>query len=82
MMVDKERRRPLTPQQAALRRELNEAQILTLVGLENFGWELKFVRRPMFQSSVPVVFDSDRKKYAVLEADGTLNENPGFKIRD
>jgi len=81
-MVDKERRRPLTPQQAALRRELNEAQILTLVGLENFGWELKFVRRPMFQSSVPVVFDSDRKKYAVLEADGTLNENPGFKIRD
>jgi len=82
MMVDKERRRPLTPQQAALRRELNEAQILTLVGLENFGWELKFVRRPTFQSSVPVVFDSDRKKYAVLEADGTLNENPGFKIRD
>jgi len=72
----------LTPQQAALRRELNEAQILTLVGLENFGWELKFVRRPMFQSSVPVVFDSDRKKYAVLETDGTLNENPGFKIRD
>ena len=81
-MIDQERRRPLTPQQAALRRELNEAQILTLAGLENFGWELKFVRRPMFQTSVPVVFDSDRKKYAVLEADGTLNENPGFKIRD
>jgi hypothetical protein len=40
------------------------------------------VRRPMFQASVPVVFDSDRKQYAVLEADGTLNENPGFKIRD
>jgi len=81
-MVDKERRRILTPQQAALRRELNEVQILTLAGLENFGWELKFVRRPLFQTPVPVVFDSDRKKYAVLEADGTLNENPGFKIRD
>jgi hypothetical protein len=81
-MVDKERRRSLTPQQAALRRDLNEAQLLTLAGLENFGWELKFVRRPMFQQSVPVVFDGDRKKYAVLENDGTLNENPGFKIRD
>jgi hypothetical protein len=81
-MPDKERRRPLTPQQAALRRELNQAQLLTLAGLENFGWELKFVRRPMFQAAVPVVFDADRKQYAVLEADGTLNENPGFKIRD
>ena len=81
-VVEKERRRSLTPQQVALRRELNEAQILTLAGLENFGWELKFVRRPLFQAAVPVVFDSDRKQYAVLELDGTLNENPGFKIRD
>ena len=81
-MVDKERRHALTPQQIALRRELNEAQSLTLASLESFGWELKFVRRPMFQKPVPVVFDGDRKKYAVLEADGTLNENPGFKIRE
>jgi hypothetical protein len=82
LMVDKERRRALTPQQIALRRELNEAQNLTLASLEAFGWELKFIRRPMFQAPVPVVFDGDRKTYAVLEADGTLNENPGFKIRE
>ena len=81
-MPDKERRRAEKAQQAALRRELNVAQQLTLSGLEQFGWELKFVRRPMFQASIPIVFDSDRKKYAVLEEDGTLNENPGFKIRD
>ena len=81
-MADKERRGKLTPQQAALRRELNEAQLLTLAGLENFGWELKFVRRPMFQQPVPVIFDGDRKKFAVLETDGSLNENPGFKIRE
>jgi hypothetical protein len=80
-MVDKERRRNLSPQQIALRRELNEAQQMTLASLEPFGWELKFVRRPMFQAAIPVVFDGDRKKFAVLEADGTLNENPGFKIR-
>jgi hypothetical protein len=81
-MVDKERRRNLSPQQVALRRELNEAQVLTLASLEPYGWELKFVRRPMFQASVPIVFDADRKKFAVLEPDGTLNENPGFKIRE
>ena len=81
-MVDKERRRSLTPQQVALRRALNEAQNLTLASLESFGWELKFVRHPMFQAPVPVVFDADRKKFAVLEPDGTLNENPGFKIRE
>lgn len=81
-MVDKERRRLAKAQQAALKRELNEAQNLTLASLEPFGWELKFVRRPMFQASIPVVFDGDRKKYAVLEPDGSLNENPGFKIRD
>ena len=81
-MVDKERRHELKAQQAALRRELNDLQMLTLSGLERFGWELKFVRRPMFQDAIPVVFDGDRKKYAVLEPDGTLNENPPFKIRD
>jgi len=49
--------------------------------LEAFGWELKFIRRPLFQTPVPVVFDSDRKKFAVLEPNGKLNENPGFEIR-
>jgi hypothetical protein len=81
-MTDKERRHAEKALQAALRRDLNVMQQLTLSGLEQFGWELKFVRHPMFQAAIPVVFDSDRKKYAVLEEDGTLNENPSFKIRD
>jgi len=60
---------------------LNEDQRMTLVELEHFGWALKFVRRPLFQPSIPVVFDADRKRYAVLETDGSLNEQPGFDIR-
>lgn len=64
-----------------LRALLNDDQRMTLAELERFGWELKFVRRPMFQPSIPVIFDADRKTYAVLEADGTLNEYPGFEIR-
>ena len=64
-----------------LRRDLNQDQQIALAELEKYGWELKFIRRPMFQQAIPVVFDSDRKSYAVLLPDGTLDHNPGFNIR-
>ena len=63
-------------------RQLNEAQRLTLIDMERFGWELKFIRRPMFQQAVAVIFDPDRKNFAVLQEDGKLNEDPGFDIRN
>ena len=64
-----------------LESELNEAQLMTLRSLETFGLELKFIRRPLFQPPVPVVFDASREKFAILEEDGTLNENPDIEIR-
>ncbi|MDE2408651.1 MAG: hypothetical protein KGL91_12430 [Xanthomonadaceae bacterium] len=75
--------RRTTPHQLSreLRRELNEAQIDTLAGLERFGWELKFIRKPLFKESIPVIFDGDRKVFAILEPDGKLNEHPSFPIR-
>jgi hypothetical protein len=66
---------------ARLRALLNEAQRDKLAELERFGWSLKFVRRPLFQPSVPVVVDGDRKTFAVLEPDGSMTEQPGFDIR-
>lgn len=66
----------------AMERELNQDQLITLRELERYGWELKFVRRPQFKPSIPIVFDSDRRKFAVLKEDGTLDENPGFEIRN
>jgi len=80
-MTDSERRFNEPPLPRALERDLNQDQIATLRSLEAFGWELKFVRRKLFQPPVAVIFDGDRKKFAVLEADGSLNENPGFEIR-
>ena len=44
-----ERRSTMTQLSRTLRRELNEAQIDTLAGLERFGWELKFIRKPLFK---------------------------------
>lgn len=81
-MVDKERRSGARPVPVRMLRDLNEAQRLTLASLEKFGWELKFVRRPMFMPAVPVVFDPDQKKFAVLEDDGSLNEAAAIKLRD
>lgn len=80
-MPDRERRQAPSAPSRALERLLNPAQLDTLRSLEHFGWELKFVRKPLFQKPVPVVFDGDRRSFAVIEEDGTLNETPAFTIR-
>ena len=79
--MDKERRKNLKPLVNAMSRELNPTQAAALAELEHFGWELKFIRHQLFQDAQPVVFDPDRTHYAVLRADGSLDEHPKFKIR-
>ena len=80
-MTESERRKDESRSTRDMRAELNDAQRDTLSELERYGWQLKFIRRPIFQPSVPVVFDGDRKTYAVLEKDGGLNDHPPFDIR-
>lgn len=81
-MSDRERRSPGDPEGAAkLRAGLTQAQLTTLQTMEQFQWTLRFVRRPLFLAPIPVLFNRDGSRYAVLEADGSINENPGFKIR-
>jgi hypothetical protein len=60
---------------------LNDEQSLALRKVENFGWELAFVRRPLFEDPVPVVVSPDRRQYAVIEADGGLNHAPDIRLR-
>lgn len=67
---------------AGLREGLKPAQLDALATLEQFGWTLRFVRRPMFLDPIPVVFHANGQRFVVLEVDGSLNENPDFKIRD
>ena len=80
-MPQSERRKDEHHSSRELRSELNQAQLETLATLERYGWSLKFERHPLFQPSVPVVFDGARDKFGVLEADGSLNEHPPFDIR-
>ena len=81
-MADRERRNDDKKTGRELKAQLNEDQRWALGELERFGWELKFIRRPPFQPPIPVIFDGDRKSWAVLREDGTLDENPGFDIRE
>ena len=81
-MSGAERRKAITAQdQVSLRAGLTPAQLDALVTLEQFSWTLRFVRRPMFHAPIPILFSPDGQRFVVLEADGAINENPGFKIR-
>ncbi|WP_235578528.1 hypothetical protein [Pseudoxanthomonas sp. Root65] len=77
-----ERRKAAAAQQAdALRAGLTPAQLMTLEALEIFQWRLAFVRRPLFQTPIPVLFDREETRYVVIEEDGTLNEQPTLQLR-
>jgi len=81
-MSERERRSSIIQEDTSeLKAGLTPQQLATLHTMEQFHWKLRFVRRPMFMAPIPIVFHRDGVRFAVLEADGTINENPGFKIR-
>ena len=60
---------------------LNEDQQAQLQTIERFGWNLKYIRRPIFQDPVVIVMNPDIGSVAVVENDGSLNQQPGIEIR-
>lgn len=64
-----------------LGRYLNESQLLALRSLENFGWHLWFVRRPLFMQPIVVVSNAEATQHAQLEDDGTVNLKPSIQLR-
>jgi hypothetical protein len=79
--MDSERRKGDMPIPDSLEGTLNEAQLIALPALERFGWELRFVRRPLFQEAVPVVCNAEGTMVGVLEEDGRLNLQLAVQIR-
>lgn len=75
-------RRQLSIDQAALRQGLTPEQLAAAETLEHFGWQLRFVRRPLFRDPVPVLFDRSGERYVVLQGDGSLDESQTLKLRD
>ncbi|MDO3388277.1 hypothetical protein QWI17_20695 [Gilvimarinus sp. SDUM040013] len=60
---------------------LNDLQVLALSHMECFGWQLMFIRRPLFQDPIAVVVDDQGTKVGVLESDGQVNLEPNIQLR-
>lgn len=60
---------------------LTEEQMLTMRQLANFGWQVAFIRRPLFQEVVVVVTRDHGDEIGVLEPDGKLNLEAGITLR-
>lgn len=76
--IENRERLPAIP--ADLQQRLTELQFLAVRRIEDFGWDLKFVRRENLKEPIVVVSDG-RKQLGVLEADGRLNLQHNLKIR-
>ena len=81
-MVDDDKRKGENPVPDNLNKYLNDAQLSELHTIESFGWQVKFIRRPLFQDVVVVVVNPDGSSICVLEEDGTVNHNPDITLRD
>lgn len=82
IVTDKDRRASSQAVPDILKAELNPDQRETLGELEKYGWELRFVRHDPEQRPVPVIFDAEREKFAVLDAEGKLDEKAFVNIRN
>ena len=71
MTSDKRNREKAVPDN--IRDVLNDDQLYGLKKIESFGWDLKFVRRPLFLEPIAVVGGPDNDAYAILEDDGDIN---------
>jgi len=80
--MDKERRNGMKPVPENFEELLSEAQLCTLRSIGRFGWQLHFIRRPLFQEVVTVLISREGDKCAVLEANGSINEQVDLDIRD
>ena len=76
-----EHRGKIHPLPYNLLQRLNGYQLLSLKMVWRYGWDLKFVRRPLSLKPIYVVFNSSTQRYAVLEENGALKLGTGIHIR-
>lgn len=77
----RERRKGTSPIPSGLESYLNFSQMITLNEAEGFGWQLKYVRRPLFMEPVPILYNPDMDRYAVMDIDGCINRSIEVALR-
>ena len=80
--MDREKRKGGISIPENLKEILNEAQWQALSGIKYSGWELRFLRRPLFQDSVLVVHNSNDGRTGILEKDGSIRIQANIKVRE
>ena len=79
--IQKERRETQVAIPDNIKSILTDMQRQALARLEGFGWSLAFVRRPIFQDDVVVLYDPSGKRHAILNEDGSLDTTTDIKVR-
>ena len=79
--VENEKRRDADPIPTNLEDWLIQDQLDALKQLGNFGWQLKFIRRPAFQDPIVIVYSRDKDLFGILEKDGKIDMDSGITIR-
>lgn len=79
--MDGEKRKGDTPIPDNLEEVLNEPQRRALPGIVQSGWELRFLRRPLFQEPVLLLRNPNNNRTGVLDRDGRIKIRADIKVR-
>jgi hypothetical protein len=60
---------------------LNRKQLIALQECRYFGWKLSFIRRPLFQEPVPVLYNARIDQAGILDPDGHITTDLELPIR-
>ena len=80
--MDRDKRKVGIPISEDLEKLLNPAQLQALSGMKYSGWEVRFLRRPLFQEPVLVVQNANDGRIGILNKDGLIKIQPYFKVRE
>ena len=81
MVMDQEKRKGRKAIPDNFRKLLNRDQKEALNPLKKFGWEICFVRMPLFQPLVVALHNNIANRYALLLEDGGLDLKTNLKVR-
>lgn len=79
--MELDKRKGLVPIPKKLTDWLNEDQKSMLSTIENYGWELKYIRRTELKEAMVIVVNPQGNQVGVLEKSGELNLESGVTLR-
>lgn len=64
-----------------MERALTKKQLESIESLAFFGWQVWFIRRPLFGIPVVMIENPTSGLYALLDDDGNLDMEPNIQLR-